>query len=370
MWNRKKTHDRDQEAISSLRAQLHALPKVDLHRHLEGSLRLQTLAEIAQEHGIDLPSYDIEYLRPFVTVANDEPDFHRFLEKFRLLQRFYPTQAAVERVAYEAVADAAADNIKYLELRFNPLAQARVQGFSLDEVTTWICGAVARAQCDFGVRVNLILSIRRDVGLDIASEIANVAAAHLGDGVVGLDLTGDEIGYPATRFVDVFRRAHQEGLYVTVHAGEAGGAENVREAILSLGAQRIGHGIRAIENSHVVGLLRERRVALEVCPTSNLQTGAVRRVGQHPLLDLLALNLQVTINTDDPSVSDTTLTDEYVVAMMAMGMTFEQIKRTIVMAAESAFLPPEERKQLVEWFRRELGLDEGVHGAPVRYKFA
>lgn len=355
-----KGFDNEQsKTISSLRTQLHVLPKVDLHRHLEGSLRLQTLAEIAQEHGIDLPSYDIEYLRPFVTVANDEPDFHRFLEKFRLLQRFYPSRAAVERIAYEAVADAADDNIKYLELRFNPLAQARVQGFSLDEVTTWICSAVVRAQRDYGVRVNLILSIRRDVSLDIASEIADLAVAHLDDGVVGLDLTGDEIGYPADRFADIFRRAHQEGLHVTVHAGEAGGAENVRQAVELLGAQRIGHGIRAIENSQVVHLLQERKVALEVCPTSNLQTGAVRRFGQHPLMDLLALDLRVTINTDDPSVSDTTLTDEYVVAMLTMGMTFEQIKRAIVIAADSAFLPPGEREQLVDWLRKELKLTSG-----------
>ena len=353
-----KERDREQSGgVSSLRAQLHALPKVDLHRHLEGSLRLQTLAEIAREHGIDLPSYDIEYLRPFVTVANEEPDFHRFLEKFRLLQRFYPTQAAVERMAYEAVADAAEDNVRYLELRFNPLAQARVQGFSLDEVTTWICSAVARAQRDYGVRVNLILSIRRDVSLDVASEIADLAVAHLKDGVVGLDLTGDEVGYSGRRFADIFQRAHSEGLYVTVHAGEAGGAENVREAVTLLQAQRIGHGIRAIENSYVVRLLQEREITLEVCPTSNLQTGVVRRFVHHPLTDLLALDLRVTINTDDPSVSDTTLTDEYVVAMLAMGMTFQQIKWAIVRAAEGAFVSPEERAQLAAWFRRELGLD-------------
>jgi adenosine deaminase len=359
-------HNKGQSGVvSSLRAQLHALPKVDLHRHLEGSLRLQTLAEIAREHGIDLPSYDIEYLRPFVTVTNDEPDFHRFLEKFRLLQRFYPSRAAVERIAYEAVADAAEDNIKYLELRFNPLAQARVQGFPLDEVTSWICGAVAKAQRDHDVRVNLILSIRRDVGLDVAAEIADLAVAHLRDGVVGLDLTGDEIGYSADRFADVFRRARQQGLNVTVHAGEAGGADNVRQAIEQLGAQRIGHGIRAIENSQVVHLIQERGIVLEVCPTSNLQTGAVRQFGQHPLMDLLALGLPVTINTDDPSVSDTTLTDEYVVAMLTMGMTLSQIKRAIVIAAGSSFLPEEERKRLVEWFCNEFNLTGGEHNCRV-----
>jgi adenosine deaminase len=343
-------------AIASLRAQLHALPKVDLHRHLEGSLRLGTLSDIAQEHGIDLPSYDIERLRPFVTVTDDEPDFHSFLQKFSLLRRFYTTQAAIERVAYEAVADAAADNIKYLELRFNPVALARVQGFSLDEVTTWVCNAVARAQRDYEVRANLILQIGRDERVETASRITDVAVAHRDRGVAGLDLAGDEVGYPAHVFAEVFRRGRKEGLNITVHAGEAGRAENVREAIELLGAQRIGHGVRAIEDSNVLELIRERGVTLEVCPTSNLQTGVVSRFDTHPLPDLLALKLRVTINTDDPSVSDTTLTDEYVVAVAAMGITLEQLKRTIVMAAEGTFQPPDERDRLVEWFRVELGL--------------
>ncbi|MDY7079936.1 MAG: adenosine deaminase [Chloroflexota bacterium] len=347
------THsEEEQSKIASLRAQLHALPKVDLHRHLEGSLRLETLAEIAQEHGIDLPSYDIEYLRPFATVVTDErPDFHLFLAKFAFLRRFYPTQAAVERVAYEAVTDAATDNIKYLELRFNPVALSRQQGFSLNEVVTWVCEAVARAQHDSKTRTKLILQIGRDESLNIASRITDIAVAHQSNGVVGLDLAGDEVGYPARRFADVFQRARREGLGVTVHAGEAGGADNVREAIELLGAQRIGHGVRSIENSDVVHLVRGCGVTLEVCPTSNLQTAVVRCFYQHPLSDLLALNLRVTINTDDPSVSDTTLTDEYMAAMLAMGVTLEQIKLTILTGIAGSFQPPDERKELAQWFR-------------------
>ena len=345
-------------AIAGLRARLHALPKVDLHRHLEGSLRLQTLAEIAQEHGIDLPSYDIEYLRRFATVTTDErPDFHLFLAKFAFLQRFYPTQAAVERVAYEAVADAAADNIRYLELRFNPVAPTREQDFSLNQVVSWVCGAVARAQRDHEICARLILQVDRRGSLDTASEIVDIALAHRDDGVVGIDLAGYEVAYPAWRFTDVFRRAGREGLGITIHAGEEGGADNVREAIELLGASRIGHGVRSIENSEVVQLARERGVILEVCPTSNLQTAVVRGFGMHPLPDLLALGLRVTINTDDPSISDTTLTDEYMAAIMAMGMTLEQIKDAIVVAVKGAFLPPDEREQMEEWFRRELELN-------------
>lgn len=345
---------RQPEATSGLRAQLHGLPKVDLHRHLEGSLRIQTLAEIAQKHGINLPSYDIESLRPFVTVTDERPDFHRFLEKFRLLRRFYPTREAVERITYEAVADAAADNVRYLELRFNPMAQARAQGFSLEQVTAWVCNAVAQAQRDLGVRVGLIMQIGRDESLEAASEMVDVALAYRDKGIFGLDLAGDEVRFPARGFAEVFRRARQEGLSVTIHAGEAAGAQNVREAIELLGAQRIGHGLRTVENSEIVRLVRDRGVTLEICPTSNLQTGAVRRLGQHPLTDLMTLGLRVTINTDDPSISDTTLTDEYMVVMLTMGTTLEQIKRTIITAAEGAFLPLDEKKELVVWFRREL----------------
>jgi adenosine deaminase len=340
-----------------VRDDLHALPKVDLHRHLEGSLRLETLAEIALEHGIDLPSYDIEYLRPFATVTTDaEPDFHLFLEKFAFLRRFYPTQGAVERIAYEAVADAAADNIKYLELRFNPVALAREQGASLDQVVTWVCNTVAQAQRDCEIQTGLILQIDRRGSVDTAAQIADIALAHRADGVVGLDLAGYEVDYPSRRFANVFQQARREGLGITVHAGEEGGPENVREAIEQLGAQRIGHGVRAIENSQVLELVYEQGVTLEVCPTSNMQTGVVDRFGYHPLFDLLALNLRVTLNTDDPCVSDTTLTDEYRVAMLAMGITLKQLKRMILMGIEGAFLPPEERERLADWFREELGL--------------
>ena len=336
-----------------LRARLHALPKIDLHRHLEGSLRLETLVEIAREHGIDLPSYDIGALRPLVTVTNEKPDFKQFLEKFGVLRRFYKTQGAVERVAYEAVADASADNIRYLELRFNPVALTRAQGFAFDQVTTWVCRSVAGAQRDLGIRANLILQIGRDESVETASEIAEVAIAHQKDGVVGLDLAGDETSYPATGFAEVFRRARLAGLGLTLHAGEVGSAANVREAI-GLGAQRIGHGVRTVDDSEVVQMVRDLGIALEMCPTSNLQTGVVRGFWQHPLPELLAHDLRVTINTDDPSVSDTTLTDEYMTAMLAMGVTLRQIKQMIVSAAEASFQSQRQRTQMAGWFSDEL----------------
>lgn len=352
----KRSAMRHTTSNNKLYDRLRDLPKVDLHRHLEGSLRLETLAEIAQEHSIDLPSYDIEDLRPFATVTGEKPDFHRFLEKFRFLRRFYPTQEAVQRVTCEAVDDAADDNIKYLELRFNPAALARAQGFSFHQVTTWVSEATARAERQRDIEVNLIVQIGRDEDLETASQIASVAIDHREQGIVGLDLAGDEVQYPATRFTDIFQTARGEGLHVTVHAGEAGNPRNIQEAVAKLGAERIGHGIRAVEDSVVVELLRERDVALEVCPTSNLQTGVVDRFWQHPLPHLLALDLQVTLNTDDPSVSATTLTDEYAVAILAMSISIEQIKHMILTGAASSFQPPDQREKLVERLRREMNL--------------
>lgn len=340
------------EALSfrELREILHRMPKIDLHRHLEGSLRLQTLTEIALEHGIDLPSYRTEDLRRYVQARNDEPDYHRFLAKFRLLRRFYQSRAALERIAAEVVADAAEDNVRYLELRFNPIALSRAQRFPLQDVVEWVTDAIAGARQTHPITVRLILQIGRDEVPRVAEEILELALAYRDQGIVGLDLAGDEVNYPAHRLAHIYQRARQEGLGVTIHAGEAGGAANVRDAVLLFQAQRIGHGIHALENSEVVRLLMERNIALEVCPTSNLQTGAIYSFSHHPLPDMLALGLRATLNTDDPSISDTTLTDEYLVAVTAMGLNLEQIHTMVFNALDAAFLPETERASLREQF--------------------
>ena len=344
--NQVRRSDAASQRLSDLRHVVHSLRKADLHRHLEGSLRLSTLVEIAQEHGVDLPSYNIEDLRPYVQITDDPANFHRFLEKFRLLRRFYKTPEAVARVAYEAVADAAQDNVHYLELRFNPAALARTQGFSYEEVTDWVIEAVDRAQADYPITVRLIATAVRNEGVENARRIAEVAIARKERGMAGLDLAGDEVNFDAAPFAPVFREAHEAGLGITIHAGEAGGADNVQHAVLDMGATRIGHGVRAIENSDVIKLLRERHVTLEVCPTSNLQTGVMHNFSHHPLRDLYMLGVAVTLNTDDPSVSDTTLTDEYLVALMTMGIRMSHLRRMNVNALRAAFLPEDVRREM------------------------
>jgi len=342
------------EQRHTLRDILYALPKVDLHRHLEGSLRLSTMAEIAREHGVDLPSYDIEELRPYVQITDDEPDYRRFLEKFRLLRRFYSTREAVERIAYEAVADAAADNVRYLELRFNPIALAEAGCFAYHQVVEWAIDAVRRAEQDCDIQVRLIVQLSRDSSPRTAWEVAEVAMAFRDRGIVALDLAGDEVNYPGYPFAPIFQRAREAGMHITIHAGEWRGPESVREAVQVLGAQRLGHGIRVIEDPQLVQLVRERDIALEVCPTSNLQTGAVDSLGLHPLKELYHQGVRVTVNTDDPSVSNTTLTDEYMVVIRGIGMTLEELKHMILMAVQAAFLPEPEKEQLYRWFADEL----------------
>lgn len=347
----------------NMRSVLAAMPKIDLHRHLEGSLRLSTLAEIAHQHGVDLPSWDLEELRPYVQIIDDPPDFHGFLAKFRLLRRFYSTREAVMRIAYEAVADAAEDNIKYLELRFNPVALAKVQGFSYEEVADWVVSAAEDAQREHDIQVRLIAQIGRDENINVARQVAEVAVAFQDRGFVGLDLAGDEIVYPAKRLAPIFRWAKDQGLHITIHAAEAGPATNIRDAIELLGAERIGHGVRAMEDLSVMDLLAERGITLEMCPTSNLQTGVVSKLGHHPLWAYQKVGIRVTINTDDPSISNTTLTDEYIVALRGIGIPLRAIRQMITTAAKAAFLPDAERGRLVEWFQQALSpLGSGALG--------
>ena len=325
---------------------LKAMPKIDLHRHLEGSLRLKTLLEIAREFGLDLPSIDPERLRPFVQITNDPPNHEVFLSKFEVLRRFYRSPEAIYRLAYEVIADAAEDNVRYLELRFSPQALARVRGFPLMDVTDWVIEATNQASQDYDIEVGLIITLVRHEPIEQARQVAEVAFFKQGNGIVGIDLAGDEVKYPPLPFQPIFKEAKASGLGVTIHAGEWANAMSVYHAVKDLYADRIGHGIRAIENSQVTRLIRDRHVALEVCLTSNLQTGVVRSVTHHPLVDMMDLDLLVTLNTDDPRVSDSDLTDEYQVAVSDLGLGYDDLRLLILNAAQSAFLPEDGRQRL------------------------
>jgi len=335
----------------------HSLPKIDLHRHLEGTLRLTTLLELASEYGIELPSDDADTLRPYVQMTEDSPDFPRFLEKFQVLRRCFTSKDAIQRITREAIADAARDNVVYLELRFNPMALAGLRDFPLADVVAWVMAAADEGQRETGTRTCLILQIPRDKSLDVAGEIVDLAIANFGPLVRGIDLAGNEVDFPPQRFAAPFARAIDAGLYTTAHAGEAMGAHSVQSAVSSLHPHRIGHGVRVVEDSTVVRMLRKQNIVLEVCPTSNLHTGVVRELSRHPLADLVNLGLQVTLNTDDPSIFDTTLTDEVVVSVRQIGLAKRHIYGALRHSVEASFLPPEEKDALRERIRAAIDYD-------------
>jgi len=331
-----------------------SLPKIDLHRHLEGSLRLSTLVELAPECGIELDRYDAETLRPLVQMTEDAPDFQRFLAKFDILRLFYVSPEVIKRMTREAISDAARDGVVYLELRFNPLALARLNGFSFADVVTWVIEATEEGQRETHTRTCLILQIPRQESLAVADEIVDLAIANFGPLVRGIDLAGDEVNYSPELFAEQFSRAHRAGLNVTVHAGEAMGAHSVESAVHALHPHRIGHGVRAVEDSSVVTMLRERSITLEICPTSNLHTGVFSDLSHHPLADLVNLGLQVTVNTDDPSVSDTTLTHEVAVSVGQIGLAQLQYYRVLRYAVEASFLSPVGKIALRELIRTKI----------------
>jgi adenosine deaminase len=346
---------------SDLRASLASLPKIDLHRHLEGALRLSTLQEIARQHDLGLPADDLDALRRLVQITDDAPTHRNFLAKFDVLRRFYQSPELIHRLAYEVVEDAARDGLRYLELRFTPLALARARGYALAEVCDWVIEAVEAAGRAYpALRVGLIVSLNRHEPLAAAEQATDAAAARLHRGVAAIDLAGDEAGYPAEPFEALFRAARSAGLALTAHAGEWTGALSVRHAIERLGASRIGHGVRVVEDPDVVALARERGIVFEVCPTSNVQSGVVASLAQHPLPAMLALGLQTSLNTDDPAVSGITLTGEYVRAVTALGLSLPDLQRLVLTAAAGAFLPPAQRAELVRQFRQELGLAESA----------
>ncbi|MEP7290987.1 MAG: adenosine deaminase [Chloroflexota bacterium] len=334
---------------------IRAMPKIDLHRHLEGSLRLETLMAIALEYGIDLPTFDVEKLRPFVQMMPSEPrSWQGFLAKFVVLRQFYRSEAIIKRVVHEVIADAAADNVKYMELRFTPQALNNLMRCNYDQVVAWVCEAAEMATAGLDIQVALILSMNRHESVEIGEEVLEAAILYADRGVVGLDLAGQEAGYSSLPFRDLFSRARSEGFGVTIHAGEWAGAESVREAVEMLGADRIGHGIRTVEDAALIDLLHERGTVLEVCPTSNVQSGAVADFDVHPLFPLYRQGVKTTINTDDPLICNVTMSEEIAQVMRTMPLTLDDVKQNIMTAAQAAFLSPDKRAALVAQYQTWL----------------
>jgi len=322
-----------------------AIPFIDLHRHLDGNVRLQTILELGRKHNIRLPGDTIETLRPHVQVEGVLPDLVTWLNKLHWMIAVLADYDACRRIARENVEDAQAEGIDYLELRFSPYFMAGPNHLDPAKVVEAVVAGVEEGRAKTGLKVKLIGILSRTFGVAACMVELEALLAHRSH-LVALDLAGDEKNYPAELFMEHFKRGRDAGWAITVHAGEAGGAPSVWAALQQLGATRIGHGIRAIDDPKLMDYLRDHRIGLEVNLTSNVQTNTVPSFIEHPMKRFLAHGLLATINTDDPVISAIDLRHEYEVAAPAAGLTPAQIAQARRNALEIAFLAPAERTAL------------------------
>ncbi len=323
------------------------LPLCELHRHLDGSIRLQTILELADQHGIPLPAHDLEGLAPYVHVDESAPGLMAFIDRFEHMTGVLVDADACRRVAYENVEDAKNEGIDYIELRYSPWFMAETHGMHPAEVMEACADGIRAAERDTGVRANIIGILSRHYGAEACQRELDAILAHR-DHIVAVDLAGDEPNFPAGLFRDHFRRVRDAGLHVTVHAGEAAGPESVWSAIRDLGAERIGHGFRAIEDPALVDYLSGNGIGLECCPTSNLHISAVPDYASHPIGQLAGRGVKFCLNTDDPGISNIDIAHEYEVAAPALGLSPEQIRQAQRDALEMAFLSPAEKTDLAK----------------------
>ncbi|MDF2937024.1 MAG: adenosine deaminase [Paenibacillaceae bacterium] len=337
---------------------LSLLPMVDLHVHLDGSVQPQTLRELAQEQGRPLSGESDGRLLRLMQIDEGCSSLVEYLGKFDFVLPYLQTARALERVAYETVEQSARLNGHYLEVRFAPMLHTRA-GLKPDEVIGHVLAGLRRGERELGVAARGIAICMRHHPEADNLQVVDAAADYRKHGLVAVDLAGDEAHYPPHLHEEVFRQAGRYGLPVTIHAGEAAGAENIATAVNRLGATRIGHGVRARENPDVLKLVRDQGIPLELCPVSNIQTKAVSAWEDYPVREYFDHGLLLTINTDNPTVSGTSLHREYSVLAERFGFGKEEVARLIMNGVQAAFLEKEAKQKLTGQFRtrfRELGI--------------
>jgi len=325
---------------------LKRLPKTDLHLHLDGSLRPKTVWELAQAQKVKLPAKTPAELAKKLVASPRVKKLRDYLKIVDLTLSVLQEPEALERVAYELAEDCAAENVRHMEVRYSPILHQK-RGLSLPDILDPVLIGLKRAERDFRMSTGVIICGMRNISPRKSYELAQLAVAYRDYGVVAFDLAGEEKDYPARDHRRAFRLIADHNLSSTVHAGEGFGPPSIAQALHDCGAHRIGHGTRLIEDPELLHYVNDHRVPLEVCLTSNVQTRTVKSLADHPFRRYLDDGLRVTLNTDNRTVSDTTLTREYGLAMRAFRLTPYQLKHIIIMGFKSAFLPYAEKARLL-----------------------
>lgn len=333
----------------NLHAFIRQMPKVELHVHLEGSIQPATLLTLAERNHVPLPVNDLEGLRSFYHFA----DFDHFIRVYITISGCLKTVADFDLIAYELGSEMARQRILYAEVTFTPHTNVVNTGLPFDEIMAGLNAGRLRAQAEFGVEMRWVLDIVRD-DPDSRHQVAEWAISAQDQGVVGLGLGGTERDHPPEWFADVYAVAREAGLHSVPHAGEVAGPASVWKALETLGAERIGHGVRSVEDPDLVAYLREHQVPLEVCPTSNVCLGTYGSYAEHPLRELWEEGLYITVNSDDPPMFNTDLVREYEVLVDQMGFTGQELERLSLNALQASFLPQERKAALEQSFVSEF----------------
>ena len=344
---------------------LRALPKTDLHCHLDGSLRLGTILELAERQGVKLPADTPEGLAKAIHRGEVCASLEDYLTAFDVTLAVLQTEEALHRAAYELAIDCAAENVRYLEVRYSPVLHTR-EGLKPTAILEAVLEGLRAAKRETGIKSNVIVCGIRHMDPQTSVRLAELAVAYKGKGVVGFDLAGAEEGHPARRHQEAVQLILDNNVNVTIHAGEAYGPESIAQAVHYCGAHRIGHGVRLRENGDLLNYLNDHRIPLEMCPSSNVQTRSVAGFSSHPLKFYFDFGLRVTVNTDNRLITDTTSTKELLVAHEKMGFTLEDLCTVLVQGFKSAFLPFREKHDLLLRVNAEIAGVLADFGAPAQ----
>jgi len=338
------------------REEIFALPKCELHCHLDGSIRLSTLMELAKTYDIDLPCSDEKALAELLHIGRPCKDLDEYLKAFDHTVKVLQHRDALERVAYELAEDAAHENTRYLELRYSPIWHA-TQGLTWTETVDAVLAGLNRAQSDFGIHTGVILTGIRSIDPKVSCKLAELAVAYKGKGVVGFDLAGSEEHNPPNEHIEAFYVIKNNNVNCTLHAGEEKGGESISQALHHCGADRIGQGTHLVEGADLLNYCVDHRIPMEICLSSAVQSGAIDTISHHPFGFYYDFGLRVTLNTDNRLLCQTSLTNELFLAAQAFELSIEDVKDIIINGFKSAFLPFREKVHMLETVLPELGRD-------------
>jgi len=332
---------------------LRRFPKTDLHLHLDGSLRLETILDLAEKDNIDIGAKTKEELAKAIHMGETCQSLEEYLEAFTITLAVLQTKEALYRAAYELAEDVSKENIKYMEVRYAPILH-REKGLNLTEIVEAVLHGLADGKKDFEVESGVILSGIRNISSEYSLRLAELAVAYKNFGVVGFDLAGAEANYPAKAHKEAFKLIRFNNINSTCHAGEAYGPESIHQALHIIGAHRIGHGTRLREDGNLLNYVNNHRIPLEVCIKSNVQTQAVKNIKTHPVRFYFDFGIRITANTDNRLITDTTVTDELYLLHTVFKFNIDEIREVIINGFKSSFMPYRKKQELLERSLREL----------------